>query len=66
MSVDAIERRYPAIGSLQTLEVTKRNGHGDMGGRVTSLKLTGSKGSTTISGSVARFAFGLKSDWFGF
>ena len=66
VSVDAIERRYPAIGSLQTLEVTKRNGHGDMGGRVTSLKLTGSKGSTTISGSVARFAFGLKSDWFGF
>ena len=66
VSTAAIERANPSIGSLQKVDVVTRNGHGEMGGRVVSLKLTGSRGTTTISGPVARFAFGLKSDWFGF
>ncbi|MGJ9423770.1 SpoIID/LytB domain-containing protein [Aeromicrobium sp. CF3.5] len=66
VAVSTIERANPSIGSLTRLEVVKRNGHGDMGGRVVSLKLVGSRGSVTVSGPVARFAFGLKSDWFGF
>ena len=66
VSVSAIERANPSIGSLQRLDVVKRNGHGEMGGRAVSLKLTGSKGSVTVTGPVARFSFGLKSDWFGF
>ncbi len=61
-----IQARYPSIGTLKTLKVTKRNGHGSKGGRVTSLQLIGSKKTVTISGTDARWAFGLKSDWFGF
>ncbi|WP_375002784.1 SpoIID/LytB domain-containing protein [Aeromicrobium sp. CTD01-1L150] len=61
-----IQSKYPSIGTLKTLKVTKRNGHGSMGGRVSSLQLVGSKRTVTISGTDARWAFGLKSDWFGF
>ena len=66
VKASTIEKKYSSIGTLKSLSVTKRNGYGDMGGRVTSVKLTGSKGSKTISGVDARWAFGLKSDWFGF
>jgi SpoIID/LytB domain protein len=66
VKASTIESHYASIGTLRSMEVTKRNGHGDMGGRVSSLKLVGSKASVTISGVDARFAFGLRSDWFGF
>ncbi len=61
-----IEKKYSSIGSLKSISVTDRNGYGDMGGRVSKMKLTGSKGSKTITGVDARWAFGLRSDWFGF
>jgi SpoIID/LytB domain protein len=61
-----IEQKYPTVGTLKSLQVLSRNGHGDMGGRVASIKLVGSKASKTIKGTDARFAFGLRSDWFGF
>jgi SpoIID/LytB domain protein len=66
VKVSTIEKAYTSIGSLKSLQVTQRNGNGDMGGRVSSVKLVGSKGSKTISGVDARWAFGLRSDWFGF
>ncbi|RYZ60524.1 MAG: hypothetical protein EOP08_14670, partial [Proteobacteria bacterium] len=66
VSASAIQKKYPTIGKLTSITVTKRNGHGSLGGRVVSLKLQGSKASRTITGVDARWAFGLKSDWFGF
>ena len=66
VSASTIQKKYPTVGTLKSLQVTKRNGHGSMGGRVSSLKIVGSKGTKTISGVDARWAFGLKSDWFGF
>lgn len=60
-----IQSKYP-IGTLRSITITRRNGLGDQGGRVVSMILKGSKGSRTISGVDARWAFGLKSDWFGF
>jgi SpoIID/LytB domain protein len=66
VKASTIEAKYPKIGTLKSLQVTKRNGYGDLGGRVTSLKLVGSKATTTISGDDARFAFGLRSNWFTF
>ncbi|AXT84132.1 SpoIID/LytB domain-containing protein [Aeromicrobium sp. A1-2] len=66
VSASKIEKAYSSIGTLKSLQVTKRNGLGDMGGRVSSLKLVGSKSTKTISGTDARWAFGLRSDWFGF
>jgi len=66
VKASTIEKKYTSIGTLKSLSITQRNGHGDMGGRVTSIKLVGSKASKTISGVDARWAFGLRSDWFGF
>ncbi|MCW2748868.1 MAG: hypothetical protein JWP10_2010 [Nocardioidaceae bacterium] len=66
VKASTIEAKYPGIGTLKTVQVTKRSGGGEWGGRVSSLKLVGSKGSTTISGETARFAFGLYSTWFAF
>ena len=61
-----IQSKYPGIGKLKSMTISKRNGHGAQGGRVLKMKLTGGKGSRTIDGNEARSAFGLKSNWFGF
>ena len=66
VSASTIQSKYSSIGTLKSMRVTKRNGHGDWGGRVTSLELKGSKGTKTISGNDARWAFGLRSNWFTF
>jgi SpoIID/LytB domain protein len=61
-----IQKAYPSIGTLTALTVTRRTGGGDWGGRVATVTLTGSARSVTISGNDARWAFGLKSNWFSF
>ncbi|GAA2087543.1 hypothetical protein GCM10009725_24470 [Aeromicrobium tamlense] len=66
VTASAIQKKYPNIGTLKSISITKRNGHGTQGGRVVSLTLKGSKANRTITGVDARWAFGLKSDWFGF
>ncbi len=63
VSASTIEKAYSSIGTLQSMKVLATSA-GD--GRVTSLKLVGSKGSTTIKGTDARFKFGLYSHMFGF
>ncbi|AWB93220.1 hypothetical protein C3E78_13970 [Aeromicrobium chenweiae] len=66
VSASTIQKAYPAIGKLKQLKITKRSGAGDWGGRVTSINLVGSSKTVTISGDDARWAFGLKSNWFRF
>lgn len=60
----AIAIKYPAIGTFVSLTVLTRNGYGDWGGRVNSVKIVGSADEVTITGDQFRSAFGLKSDWF--
>jgi SpoIID/LytB domain protein len=71
--VSLLESSYPQIGTLQSVDVTKRNGLGDWGGRVVELVLRGSKGKATLSGADLRGLWsyssagrpdGLRSDWF--
>jgi SpoIID/LytB domain protein len=66
LSDTAVERMFPAIGNLRSIQVTERDGNGDWGGRVASVTLVGSKGSRTLSGDEARSVFGLRSVWFTF
>lgn len=66
VSASTIERKYPSLGKLTILHITKRSGAGDWGGRVVNLKMRGTKGVKTISGTDARWLLGLRSDWFGF
>lgn len=59
-----IQKAYPAVGSLTSLSVLERDMYGDWAGRVESIRLTGSKGSVTVTGPQFRFALGLRSHYF--
>src|SRR4051794_18364924 len=63
VSAGAVERAFPAVGNLKRITVLERDGHGQWHGRIESMKLVGSKGSTTISGDTFRGALGLMSTW---
>jgi SpoIID/LytB domain protein len=62
--VTTIEATYPAIGVLRAIQVTRRNGLGDLGGRVESLTLQGSGGHLNLTGDAFAAALGLDSNWF--
>ncbi|WP_283252583.1 SpoIID/LytB domain-containing protein [Aeromicrobium wangtongii] len=66
VTASKIQKAYPTIGKLRSITITRRTGGGSWGGRVSSMTLVGSRTSKTISGTDARWAFGLKSHWFGF
>jgi stage II sporulation protein D len=59
-----IEAAYPAIGDLERIVVTERNGYGPDEGRVVSVLIDGTNGTLTRSGTSFRRAVGLRSDWF--
>ena len=58
-----IQKAWPAVGTLATVEAVDRDGHGSWGGRTTDVRIKGSKGSVTVSGTSFRSALGLKSEW---
>lgn len=60
----AVEAAYPAIGNLTSVQVTRRDGNGEWGGRVEAITLNGDATSTSISGDTFRSVFGLRSSWF--
>jgi SpoIID/LytB domain protein len=62
--VPTVQAAYPSIGTLESVLVTKRNGLGDMGGRVLEVSISGSAGSVTVTGSDFAYTFGLLSNWF--
>ena len=66
VTVDAgrLEKAYPAIGTLQRIQVVRRDGNGDWRGRVWSIVLDGTDADRTMSGDSFRWMFGLRSSWF--
>jgi SpoIID/LytB domain protein len=62
--VGRVEGAYPTIGSLNAINVTRRNGLGDFGGRALDVQLQGTLGSTTDSGDGFRAKLALESNWF--
>ncbi|GAC1543167.1 MAG: hypothetical protein NVS3B12_31550 [Acidimicrobiales bacterium] len=61
----SIEQAYGSgKGSLSSVEVTGRNGLGDLGGRVTSMVLHFSGGDVRTTGPSFAGNLGLRSDWF--
>jgi len=52
------------VGVLSEIRVLTRNGLGADGGRVLTVRVTGSSGASTVTGDQFRTALGLKSDWF--
>jgi SpoIID/LytB domain protein len=62
--VTSVEAAWPSIGNLLAFHVTGRNGLGDWGGRVLEVRIEGTTGTVTASGSQVRTRLGLRSDWF--
>ena len=62
----SLERAWPSIGNLRRIVVDRRDGHGDWGGRVTSLTLVGGHGRVTMSGDTFRSRLGLRSTYLTF
>ncbi len=61
-----IESAFPRIGNLRRIVVVRRDGNGQWGGRVKSMRLVGSDVTLTISGDTFRFTLGLMSEWVTF
>ena len=63
VSITGLQARYPSIGQFIRFDVLGRDGHGEFGGRVTSVVVQGNTGHVTLSGSAFASAAGLKSVW---
>ena len=66
VSAARIAAAWPAIGRLQSIRVTSRDGNGEWKGRVLAMSLVGSRSTVRISGDDFRWKFGLRSNWFSF
>ncbi len=68
IAASSIEKAYSKIGTLKSVQVTARTGVGPYAskGRTTAIKLVGTKGSISISGSSFKSKFGLKETLFAF
>jgi len=64
VGVGFFEQRYPELGALRSIKVTRRDGHGQWGGRALQVELGGSKHSVRLTGDDLRWALGLPSTWF--
>ncbi len=60
----AIESAWPGVGRFSDLDLLDRDGHGQWDGRVGRVRISGSGGSTTVSGETFRLTLGLPSTWF--
>jgi SpoIID/LytB domain protein len=52
------------VGTAKRVQITKRDGYGRWGGRVASIKITGTKKSVTVSGGTFKGKFGMRSNYF--
>jgi peptidoglycan hydrolase-like amidase len=58
-----LESIYPRLGQLERIRVTRREGHGQGGGRILTAVLVGSSGRVQVTGDTLRSAYGLRSTW---
>ena len=61
-----VEKHWPDMGDLLSIEVVARDGNGDWGGRVTEMAFVFEKGRVPTDGDTVRSYLGLSSDWFTF
>jgi SpoIID/LytB domain protein len=64
VSAAQVQAAWPAIGAPTGIQVLQRDGNGDWGGRIDRLRLTGTAGAVTVSGTDFRTRLGLRSTWF--
>ena len=61
ISAASVARAWPSVGTVRSLQVVDRDGSGRWGGRVDRIRITGSKGSVTVSGLTFQWRFGMRS-----
>lgn len=68
LSASTIQKAYSSIGTFISIQVTERTGVGPYSGqgRVAKVKITGTKGSKTVSGGSFKSKFRLKETLFSF
>jgi stage II sporulation protein D len=64
ITAKAVAKAWPSVGTVTKLQVTKRDGSGRYGGRVTTIKIIGSKKSVSVSGGTFQSRFGMRSSLF--
>ena len=64
IAASEINRHYPSIGRLLRIRVITRNHRGELGGRVESVRLTGTKSTIVVTGDSFAAATNLRSNWF--
>lgn len=64
VSAANVARLWPAAGPVKQLKVTRRDGSGRWGGRVTSISIVGSKRTVVVTGAAFSARFGLRSRLF--
>ncbi len=64
VSASRVTAAWPGIGEYRSMTVLSRNGLGRDGGRVLSVRVSGSAGSVVVTGDALRRALGLWSNWF--
>jgi SpoIID/LytB domain protein len=64
VSAEALQEHFPAIGRVERINVTGRNGLGQWGGRATEVHIEGSDGSVVTDGDTVNWLLGLGTDWF--
>jgi stage II sporulation protein D len=58
-----VEKAYPAVGSLRRIRVLTRDGYGEWGGRILTLRVEGTARSATVTGAAFQNAIGIRSRW---
>ena len=59
-----LARRFPSLGQIFSVQVDRRNGLGQFGGRVLEVTITGTKRSINLSGAGFAVDLSLPSNWF--
>jgi stage II sporulation protein D len=61
ISASSIGRVWPSVGIVRQLQITSRDGYGAWGGRVKTIKIIGSVGTASVSGTTFQRTFGMRS-----
>ena len=64
ISASSIANKWPSVGTVKKLKITRRDGDGAWGGRVNSMQIIGSKKTITITGYTFYYRYGLRSRLF--
>lgn len=62
--VATVTSELPAVGTLESIKVVKRNGLGDWGGRALEVRIVGSTRTLTETGDAFASQLALDSNWF--